>query len=124
MPVRALNQALLRFGNCLCPGERLRTLVRVRLSIDKAAPNELGDGRVKQIEFGDIFGRADGQAWRGSVWESAAGNPFFNRRGIAFSQPLCPEGVVAFHQQLENQNTQAKGILLRRADDAGKILTL
>jgi hypothetical protein len=79
---------------------------------------------MKPINFWSIFRRAYGQFWSSSVWETAGGDAFFQRRRITFSQPLCPEWMVAFHQQLENQNTQAKGILLRRTDDAGEMLTL
>src|SRR6185369_2917984 len=122
MPVRALNKALLRCGNCLDPGGCSRTLAWIPVPIDKAAPDKLGERGMKPIEFRNIFRRANGQARRSCVWESTNSDTFFHRRGIPFSQPLCPEGVVAFHQQLENQNTQAKGILLGRTDGAGKWL--
>ena len=124
MSVGTLNKALLRFGNCFYPGGCPRTLVWVPVPIDKAAPEELGERGMKPIEFRSVFGRAYGQAWGGRVWETATGDAFFERWRIPFSQPLCPEGVVTFHQQLENQNTQAKGILLRRSDDVGKSFTL
>jgi hypothetical protein len=99
-------------------------LARVPVPVDKAAPDEFGDCGMKQIEIRRMFRRADGHAWSSGIWETAQGNAFFNRRGIAFSQPLGPEWMVAFHQQLEDQNTQAKGILLRCTDDAGKLFPL
>jgi hypothetical protein len=87
-------------------------LVWVPASIDKAAPDEFGERGMEQIDIRSIFGRAYGQSWSKSVWETASGDAFFKRRRITLSQPLCPEWVVAFHEQLENQNTQTKGILL------------
>lgn len=97
--------------------------MRVLVPVDKAAPDEFGERGMQQIEIRSIFGRAYGHV-RSSIWETTHGDAFFNRRGIAFSQPLCSEWVVAFHQQLEDQNPQAKGILLRRTDDVRKLLTL
>jgi hypothetical protein len=122
--LRALHEAFFGCGDCPCPGRWLGTLARVAVPIDKAAPDELGERGMKPIEIRGIFRRAYGHAWSSCIWETAQGDAFFNRRGIAFSQPLCSEWMVAFHQQLEDQNTQAKGILFRRTDDAGKMLTL
>jgi len=98
MPVRALNKAVLRFGNCLYPCRCSRTLARVLVPIDKAAPDELGERGMKQIEFRNIFRRAYGQARRSCIGESSSGDAFFHRREIPFSQPLRPEAMVALYQ--------------------------
>ena len=94
------------------------------MSIDKAAPYQLGNLRMEQVEVRGIFGWSHGHTWCCSVREATQCYALFNWRWIALSQPLCPEGVVALHQQLEDQNPQAKGILLRGANCAVKRLTL
>jgi len=96
--IRALNKTLLRLGNCPFPGGCPRALARVTVSVDKTTPDELGDRGVKPVKFRRIFRRAYGQIWSSRVGETTAGDAFFKREGVAFSQPLRPEWVVAFHQ--------------------------